>query len=122
MTIDYNCDPDVGVTLKTLGKAGLTRQDGWEKASGTAMYNMDIQLPGMLYARILSCPYPHAKIKSIDASQTKAMPGVRLVADYTSAHPVIKSQCPQEGFFSGEMMGAVVVADSEEIAEEGLVS
>ena len=39
-----------------IGKRGLRRIDGYEKASGYAEYTFDVQLPGMLYLRILTCP------------------------------------------------------------------
>jgi 4-hydroxybenzoyl-CoA reductase subunit alpha len=46
---------------------------------GGARYTDDIKLPGMLHARILRCPHPHARIRSIDASAALAMPGVHAV-------------------------------------------
>ena len=55
---------------KFLGK-NYTRIDGVEKVTGKAKYTYDINLPGMLYARILRSPYPHAKIKNIDASKVE---------------------------------------------------
>ena len=48
------------------------RIDGPLKATGTAKYTYDIQLPGMLYGAILRNPLPHAKIKNIDTSQAAA--------------------------------------------------
>ena len=49
----------------------MPRQDAIERASGKAVYTRDIYLPGMLYAKILSSPYAHAKIKSIDTARPK---------------------------------------------------
>ena len=45
-----------------IGRRGVRRLDGYEKASGQALYTMDIALPGMLYAKFLTSPYPHASI------------------------------------------------------------
>ena len=61
-----------------IGKR-VRRKDGYEKASGYAIYTSDVQLPGMLYSKILACPYPHARIKSMDTEKAEALPGVRAV-------------------------------------------
>ena len=39
-----------------IGRRGITRKDGYEKASGYAVYTTDVQLQGMLWLRILTCP------------------------------------------------------------------
>jgi 4-hydroxybenzoyl-CoA reductase subunit alpha len=49
------------------------------KVTGTAVYTDDIALPGMLHAKILRSPHPHARIISIDTSAAEAHPGVRAV-------------------------------------------
>ena len=56
------------------------RPDEWdERTSGTAVYTTDIRLPGMLEARILRSPHPHADIRSIDTAQAEAHAGVVAV-------------------------------------------
>lgn len=35
---------------------------------GTIRYSQDQELPGMLHARVLRSPYPHARVRSVDAS------------------------------------------------------
>src|SRR4030042_285587 len=50
--------------------------DGIAKVTGRAIYTFDVELPGMLYGKILRSPHPHAKILSIDASKALAFPGV----------------------------------------------
>lgn len=55
------------------------RIDGFERVTGRAEYTGDVQLPGMLYARVLRSPHPHAKIVGIDASRAEKLPGVRAV-------------------------------------------
>ena len=55
------------------------RHDGTDKVTGRAKFGADIQLPGLLHAAILRSPYPHARIKSIDASGALALPEVRAV-------------------------------------------
>ena len=53
-----------------IGKRGPRRIDGVHKASGSAEYTMDIQLPGMLHMRFLTSPYPHAPADQHAASPT----------------------------------------------------
>lgn len=53
-----------------------------EKAMGNAEYVTDMQLPGMLYGKVLRSPYAHAKIISIDTSKAKKLPGVKAVITY----------------------------------------
>src|SRR5262245_13112737 len=48
-----------------VGKRPI-RPDGAEKVTGQARYGADIQLPGMLYGKILRSPHSHARIKSIE--------------------------------------------------------
>ena len=56
------------------------RHDGTYKVTGRAQYGADIQLPGLLHAKILRSPHAHARIKSIDASRALALAGVKAVA------------------------------------------
>ena len=53
--------------------------DGLAKATGEAIYADDIQLPGMLHAKTLRSPHPHARIVSIDTSRAEALAGVHAV-------------------------------------------
>ena len=46
------------------------------------IYVGDMELPGMLYAKVLLSTVPHARIKSIDTSAAEALPGVKAVATY----------------------------------------
>ena len=46
---------------------------------GKAVYGADLNLPGMLWAKIVRSPYPHARIKRIDTSKAVALPGVKAV-------------------------------------------
>jgi xanthine dehydrogenase YagR molybdenum-binding subunit len=64
--------------LRVIGKP-VNRVDAVPKVTGKARYTYDVQLPGMLYARIVSSTVPHARIKSIDTSAAEASPGVKAV-------------------------------------------
>jgi xanthine dehydrogenase YagR molybdenum-binding subunit len=57
--------------LRVIGKR-VNRVDAVPKVTGQARYTYDVQLPGMLYARIVSSTVPHARIKSIDTSAAEA--------------------------------------------------
>ena len=65
--------------FKYVGQKVPRRIDGLAKASGQAEYTMDVQLPGMLYMRLLMSPYAHAKILKMDTSRAEKLPGVRYI-------------------------------------------
>ena len=73
--------------LETLGR-DTPRIDAYERVTGRAEYTRDISLPGMLYARVLRSPHPHARIRSIDTSRAEALPGVRAVITHET-HQVV---------------------------------
>ncbi len=64
--------------LKTVGHA-THRIDALQRVTGAAKYTSDIHLPGMLYARVLRSPHPHARIRKIDVSKAMALPGVKAI-------------------------------------------
>lgn len=75
--------------FKVIGTRPI-RHDGVDKVTGRARYGADISLPGMLHAKVLRSPHPHARIKAIDASAALALPGVKAVitgADFPSVPP-----------------------------------
>lgn len=53
--------------------------DGPLKVTGRAEYTDDIKRSGMLVGRLLRSPWPHARIRSVDTSAARAMPGVFAV-------------------------------------------
>ena len=116
---------------ESIGKRGVRRLDGFEKASGKAVYTVDVQLPGMLYGRFLTSPYPHCAIRSMETRRAEALPGVRAVLRYDdpelpplaelSGHaPALTAVLPHVAHFEGEEVGAFVVADTEDVAEAAL--
>src|SRR5262245_65708810 len=79
---------NIGVSpMKVIGHA-TPRIDAEERVTGRAKYTNDVQLPGMLYAKVLRSPHPHARIKSIDVSKAKAMPGVKAVLTHENCQVV----------------------------------
>jgi len=67
--------------LNVVGHA-TPRIDSIERVTGKATYTGDVSLPGMLYARVLRSPHPHARIRRIDASKALALPGVKAVVTH----------------------------------------
>src|SRR5215469_18557525 len=49
------------------------------KVTGRSKYAEDYRADGMLFAKLLLSPYPHARIRKIDASEALAMPGVKAI-------------------------------------------
>ena len=49
----FNADKHPLGEYHTVGKRGLQRKDGYEKATGYALYTADVNLPGQLWLRIL---------------------------------------------------------------------
>jgi isoquinoline 1-oxidoreductase beta subunit len=61
--------------FKIVGKA-TKRLDTPLKVNGTAVYGIDVKLPGMVYASLEQCPVIGGKVVSFDATKAKLMPGV----------------------------------------------
>ncbi len=53
--------------------------EGPLKVTGRAEYTDDLRRPGMLVARLLRSPWPHARLRSIDTRRARALPGVFAV-------------------------------------------
>lgn len=104
---DYHWPPADHRAL--IGKR-IKRIDGPQKSSGRAKYSYDINRPGMLWGKMATSPYAHAKITKIDTSAAEAMPGVKGV--------VIIVPEGQEVLWAGQEIVAVA-ADTEDRAESG---
>ena len=81
-TIDKPKSDAAPQQYKVLGTRPV-RHDGADKVTGRAVYTADLQLTGMLHGRILRSPHPHARIKSIDTSAAKKMPGSQVAGQAT---------------------------------------
>ena len=64
--------------LSVLGKR-TRRLDAHLKVTGQAKYTYDVNLPGMLFARMHRSPHPHATVKGVDTSAAERYPGVKAV-------------------------------------------
>jgi isoquinoline 1-oxidoreductase subunit beta len=87
-----------------IGKP-LARKDIPSKADGSAIFGLDVRVPGMVYAVVARCPVFGGTVKSFDAAKAKAMKGV---------HDVFEIPAVPEGVHS--CGGVAVVADTTYIA------
>jgi xanthine dehydrogenase molybdenum-binding subunit len=110
-------------------------KDAVEKATGRAEFTGDFKLPGMLHAKFLRSPYPHARVLKVDTSEAERLPGVKAVLSKKNAPrvkvPAVFNESkifdlPQDKVlfddkvrYPGEEV-AVVAAVTERIAEEAL--
>ncbi len=67
------------MTNTTVVGQSVLRPDAFEKVLGGKSFPVNVTLPGMLHAKLLRSPYPHARILHIDASRAEALPGVEAV-------------------------------------------
>ena len=112
--------------LNTVGHR-TPRIDALLRVTGRAEYTGDVKLPGMLYARVLRSPHPHARIKSIDTSKAAALPGVRAILTHENTDTVWSGgdTLGQRKLFNnplrytGEAVAAVAAVDRH-TAEEAL--
>ncbi|HEY1912054.1 MAG TPA: xanthine dehydrogenase family protein, partial [Vicinamibacterales bacterium] len=63
---------------KLIGQ-NYTTPDIVAKVTGKAKYAEDYRIEGMLFAKLLVSPMPHARIKRIDTTAAMAMPGVKAI-------------------------------------------
>lgn len=99
------------------------RADAKDLITGRQQFLDDLRIPGMLVVRVLRCPYPNARILSIDTSKAEQMEGVRGVMTFKNA-PDWKCGLPhhrrvldRHQRFVGDSV-ALVAAVSREIADE----
>src|SRR5579863_6176321 len=78
-------------TRRVMGKAH-NRLDGIDKASGAAKYNSDVKPAGLLFGALLTSPYAHARVKSIDTSAAEKLPGVTAVRVISAAGKEVQWQ------------------------------
>ena len=114
--------------LRYVGNPNLQNVDGMEKVTGRARYVADMRVPGMLVAKVLRSPHPHAKIVSLDPAPALAVPGVRAVithADFVDhgafGWPIRDAYilAYRKVRYVGEPV-AVVAAETEEAARAGV--
>ena len=119
--------PSVKNPLHAISRA-LPRPDAVAKVNGTGIYADDLYVEGMLYGKTFRSAYPHARLKRVDVSKARALPGVVavLTADDIPGRkdfgvheidwPVL---CYDKVRYVGDAI-ALVAAESEAVAEDAL--
>lgn len=74
--------------FRVVGKS-VPRVDSGPKVDGSAVFGMDVQVPGAVTAVVVRCPVPGGKVKSFDAAAAKARPGVEDVVQICSGVAVV---------------------------------
>jgi isoquinoline 1-oxidoreductase beta subunit len=74
--------------FKFIGKS-VPRLDTPSKVDGSAIFGIDIRLPGMLYAALAQSPALGGTVKSYNADRAKAMPGVKHVVQTSAGVAVV---------------------------------
>ena len=103
------------------------RIDAEQRVTGSATYTADIHLPGMLFARVLRSPHPHARITRLDVRRALALPGVKAVITHENCKVRWTSGDTRNTRllfnnpvrFAGEAVAAVAATDRH-TAEEAL--
>jgi isoquinoline 1-oxidoreductase beta subunit len=75
-------------SFKVLGQS-LPRLDVPAKVNGSAVFGIDVKLPGLLTARIVRPPVFGSTLASFDASKAKTVPGVKHVVPVTNGVAVV---------------------------------
>ena len=112
--------------FKAVG-AAVPRAEAGDKVSGQTIYAADVKLPGLLWAKILRSPHPHARIVRVDTSKAETVPGVKAIitgADVRGLYvgkqirdlPVL---CWDKVRFIGDRVAAVA-AETVDAAEEAI--
>src|SRR5881628_2331113 len=94
----------------------VTRLDTPGKVDGSAVFGIDVKVPGMLVASIERSPVLGGRLKRFDAERAKAMPGVRHVVEL---EPSSWIAAKSGGWAAGCAAGVAVVADSYWEAVQG---
>ncbi len=109
----------------------VARLEGRDKVTGRAEYTHTMRLPGMLHVKLFRSTVAHGRIKSVDVSAAKKLPGVAHVVTIDDIKKVIPDPYYGPAFhdqpilahekvrFVGEPVAAVLAADPH-VAEEAV--
>ena len=86
------------------------RIDAIAKSTGTAEFDIDVDIPGMHHA-VVRRSVPGAKLKSVDKSEALAMPGVTDVVEISSGVGVVA-----EKYWQAKMAAQKLAPQWEEVA------
>jgi xanthine dehydrogenase molybdenum-binding subunit len=89
-------------TAKLVGQ-NYTTPDLVAKVTGKAKYAEDFRVDGMLFAKLLLSPMPHARVVRIDTSAAAAMPGVKAILTVDDLPPVVEGANLGEGIIASTL-------------------
>src|SRR5713226_10719188 len=100
------------------------RVEGVEKVTGATPYSANVLLPGTVWGKALRSPHAYARIKRIDASKARAVPGVLAVITAKDINNVLTGRALYDHRilaedtvrFVGEKVAAVA-AEEKDVAE-----
>src|SRR6266511_1908806 len=103
---------------KLIGQNYVT-PDLVAKVTGRAKYAEDYRADGMLFAKLLLSPMPHARVRGIDARAALALPGVKaiLTADELPDLRGAERGLTSEPLYQGEPILAVAAIDEQTAVE-----
>jgi putative selenate reductase molybdopterin-binding subunit len=81
----------------------VPKVDAVKLAMGKPAFTMDIEMRGMLVAKVLRSPHAHARIRAIDASKARALPGVAAVLTWRDIPRVVYSTAGQSDPIPGPL-------------------
>jgi len=117
--------------FRVVGKPNLPGKLSYALATGVAKFGIDFVLPDMLHAKFLRSPYANARVKSVDTTKARAIPGVVDIVTWEDediknlksfgeswlrGRAWLDNLADQEG----AEVAVIVVAESEDICEEAL--
>jgi len=107
-----------------IGKS-VPRIDVFDKLTGRAKFTGDLKFPNLLVGKLLTSPYAHARILSIDTSEAEKLPGVKAIITHQDV-PSTKYGlsparwdetifCIDKVRFYGDKIAAVAAIDEETV-------
>ncbi|MEW5985202.1 MAG: molybdopterin cofactor-binding domain-containing protein [Chloroflexota bacterium] len=123
-----------GISQRAVVGKPEVKVDAVKLAKGNPAFVDDVEMRGMLYAKLLTSPHAHARILDIDDREALALPGVRAVIHYKNIQrvkyasggqsypnppPYDQVSFDHKVRYVGDRVAAVA-AESLEIAEEAL--
>lgn len=111
-------------TLERTVGAAVTRIEGRDKVTGTALYAYEYPVPDALYGVAVQSTIARGRVRSVDAGAALALPGVVAVLDSGSVPRLHPTDDPElsvlqsaEVAYRGQIVAAVV-ADTYETARQ----
>lgn len=103
-----------------LGKRHLHRVHAPAIVNGSAVYGLDVRVPGMLFAALMQCPVHGGRLVSYDFEKIRRMPGVRGVAVVDPDEPRRDHPKPAHWANTKAQAGIAVVAEQYWQARQAL--